>query len=241
MIRSRPKSNPARVISGHRRASASPPGPAGARSSAGVCSAMNAPFSMKYMRSTSDRATLTDCSTTTKEVPSEAMRRMSSSSPPTTTGASPSESSSMSTTRGRWMRVLASTSICRSPPESVAAAWSRRSSRRGKMLKTASMESLSSPRSRPRACPWARRFSCTDREPNAACPTTVVSPSLTRRVAEVVVMSLPLRCTTPPEERCTPERTRSRVVLPTPFGPQTPTISPSPTRRSTSKRTCTGP
>ena len=79
----------------------------------------------------------TDCSTSTTAVPSRLISRTMSSSWPTITGASPSDSSSMSSSRGRRISALERPSICCSPPDSVLAFWLRRSASRGNAVEAA--------------------------------------------------------------------------------------------------------
>ncbi len=93
---------------------------------------------MKTARSAIERATLTDCSTTTIVSPAAFNCSMVSSNW-TTSGASPRESSSISNTFGSSISDIASPSICCSPPDRVPAGCSIRSARIGKSETTRSV------------------------------------------------------------------------------------------------------
>src|SRR5919108_467803 len=105
---------------------------------------------------------LTDCSTRTTAVPSALMRLTISRSSLTIFGARPSDSSSMSKSRGLSTNALPSPSICCSPPDSVPATTSRRSASRGNASNVASMPASTALRSRPCVNPNRRRFSSTE-------------------------------------------------------------------------------
>ena len=109
------------------------------RSSAVGPSKRTSPFSMKYARWATVRATLIDCSTRMIAVPDAWMRRTTPSSCSTIVGARPSDSSSIMSSVGFAMNAMPRASICCSPPDRLPAIWSLRSRRRGKIWRTSSL------------------------------------------------------------------------------------------------------
>jgi hypothetical protein len=81
------------------------------------------------------RSTPTFCSTIRTVTPSWLISRTLSNTSWASFGESPREASWMSSIRGFDINPLAKASICCSPPESVPASCSRRSSSRGKISK----------------------------------------------------------------------------------------------------------
>src|SRR6478609_605748 len=85
------------------------------------------------------------------------------------------------------------------------------------------------------------RFSATLNDGKVAWPTTWTRPIPTRLRVAREVTSTPLRLTVPASGRSRPPITLSSVLLPTPLGPSSATISPCSTTRPASNSTCTGP
>ena len=142
------------------------------------------PRSMKMARLEMAVATLTDCSTMTTVTPLAARARMTSRSWATTEGARPSDSSSISSRRGRQRSARARASICCSPPDSSPARWSSRSRRTGKSASTRSWAASANAGSlwwRRAVQAAIRRFSPTVSDGNTPRPpSTVTTPAWTR-------------------------------------------------------------
>ena len=197
------------------------------------------PRSMKNARSATVRATLTLCSTRITATPSAARRRTTGSSSPTTAGARPSDSSSISSTRGRAMSAMPSATICCWPPDRSAAGLSSRRASTGNSSSTSARARATPSASRRRVQPARSRFSATVSPPNTPCPPGIwLMPSAAISFGGAWVMSRPSSTTAPRSASTTPLIAFSRVLLPAPLVPSSATISPSFTSRSTSKSTC---
>jgi len=85
------------------------------------------------------RASSAFCSTTTIATPSRLMAPIVSNNRSAAIGASPAEGSSSRSRLGSTISAMAMARICRCPPDSVRAAWRRRSASSGKRAKIASM------------------------------------------------------------------------------------------------------
>ena len=161
----------------------------------------------------------------------------------TTVGARPSDSSSMSSTRGRPRNAWASASICCSPPDRLPAAWS-----------SAFAQDREAGRAPPRGArpPWPRRGG-TPTPPPAGSRRR--SARGTRHARRAPWRCRPGRSPRATGRRCARRRTtprrrdagsspvmaRSTLDFPAPLVPSSATTSPSPTDRSTPNSTCSGP
>src|ERR671910_427116 len=139
-------------------------------SSAAGPSNRTSPFSMKYARSATVSARLTDCSTRITVVPWSRSDRTIPSSCPTTDGASPSDSSSIISRRGLLTNAMLSVSICCWPPDRLPAGSSSRSRRMGNMPSTCSMSAATPPPRHFWVQPARRRLSATVRWVNTPWP-----------------------------------------------------------------------
>ncbi len=199
-----------------------------------------APLSMMYARSATATATFTDCSTSRIAVPLARMSRTDSRSCSTTMGASPSDSSSISSSRGLVIIAMASASICCWPPDRFRARTARCSARAGNDARASAISCASLPPARRPGQAAARRFSATlsvGKMPSP--PGTCAMPSRAISSGGTWVMSCPSKTTAPPLASTTPPMARSSVDLPAPFAPSSATISPSAISMAASWRTMT--
>ena len=140
-------------------------------------------------------------------------------------GARPSDGSSSSSTRGRATRARAITSICRSPPDKVAASLRRRSA--STLKRSYASASAAARSARRRAMPGQdimpiRRFSSTVSSAMTPCPSgTCAIPALAMSSGLRPARSAPSSRTRPPRGRTMPLIARSSVVLPAPLAPST--------------------
>src|SRR3954470_2936360 len=160
----------------------------------------------------------------------------------TTIGARPSEGSSMHRSFGSDMSARPNASICCSPPESVPAACTSRSRRRGNICMTRSISAPTLPLSPRYLKPPISRFSRTLSAGNTRRPSgTSAMPASTRRCAGMRETSSPSNRILPFRGSMAPATPRRVVLLPAPFAPMSATISPSPTSNETSRQAGTSP
>jgi len=108
-------------------------------------------------------------------------------------GASPREGSSNMTTLGRPMSPRPMASICCSPPDSVPAAWRRRSFKRGKSSKTSFRVSSRRVRASPRRLPMSRFSSTLISTKRRLASGTWAMPSSMSRKGSWVCRAWPFR------------------------------------------------
>ncbi|MCO5316816.1 MAG: hypothetical protein M9942_00090 [Microthrixaceae bacterium] len=199
------------------------------------------PFSMNTARSARVSATLIDCSTTTMVIPLRWSVRTTSHSAATINGDRPRDSSSMSITRGRSMRVIAIASCCCSPPERSPANCDPRSASTGNSSRTSSRESSILRWSRLKVQVARRRWSSTVMVGKMALPPGMrAMPRSTMRSGERPETSTP-SMRTEPWWPASPQMPFNSVDLPAPLVPSRATTSLRFTRRSTPKSTWRAP
>src|SRR5215472_16189240 len=148
-----------------------------------------------------------------------------------TLGARPSDGSSSSSTRGRATRARAITSICRSPPDKVAASLRRRSA--SGLKRSYASASAAARSARRGAMPGQdimpiRRFSSTVSSGMTPCPSgTWAIPALAMSSGLRPARSAPSSRIRPLRGRTRPLITRNSVVLPAPLAPSTAVIEPA--------------
>jgi len=146
-------------------------------------------------------------------------------------GSSPAVGSSRKRIRGSLRRLEARSSRRRIPPEYVRAGRSAASTR-SKRSSNSPARRRASARDRPNRRPNISRFSRPVRISSTAanCP---VRPSSSRTAEGSRTTSRPRTSARPASGTSSVARTRTRVVLPAPFGPSRPNTAPSGTARST--------
>jgi len=203
---------------------------------------MTCPPARHTSRVTTAVSTRSTCSTQTIAVPPSFTARIVPISDSVSGSLSPPAISSSSRTRGRMASARASSRRLRSSRRSepaVVLAWPA-------MPVTARASYAAPYACRPRS-PAARMaptsaFSNTVRPPSGRGTWNVrPSPILARSGGASRVTSLPCSTTRPASHRPVPVSRSSRVVLPAPFGPTTPTASPGATASETEPSTDSEP
>jgi hypothetical protein len=183
------------------------------------------------------------CSTRMIVIPLSLLSRTTMSMTWTITlGARPSDGSSSSRIRGRASSARAITSICRSPPDSVAASLRRRSARgRNRSYASARLAARSFLAVRRLIMPM-RRFSSTVSSAMTPWPSgTCATPPRAMSSGPCPVMSASWILIRPRRGLTRPLIVRSSVVLPAPLAPSTAVIVAVPALIVTSSSAVTPP
>src|SRR6185436_7021752 len=191
------------------------------------------------------------CSTSSTGTPSACTLPIAANSSSRMRGASPSEGSSIASSFASYISARAVASICCSPPDSVPAICSFLSDNLGNSANECSRRRCVSDRLEERNAP-AIRFSSTVSSRNGrrrsgqwtrprmriSCAGSASMRSPAKRTSPSSTMSPVVPRFMRSSKRTRPEIARSSVDLPAPFGPTTPTSSPSSTRSDTPFRIC---
>src|SRR5580704_13421810 len=158
----------------------------------------------------------------------------------TTTGARPSDGSSSMRTCGMASRPRPTATICCWPPDRSLALWRCLSRSSGKSVKTRSRASARS--ALVRRWPPNRRLSRTDRPPKSRLRSGISAmPHRHRSQDGALVRSFPPNRSAPASTGSSPPRQASRLDLPAPFRPTSPTTCPTGTSNETPSTTRSAP
>src|SRR6185437_2503647 len=199
------------------------------------------PLLITYVREQNDTVICARCSTSRIVTPWRLISASASHTACTTTGARPSDGSSRIRMSGFASSARAIASCCCWPPDRAAAWRSAKSLTTGNSVWIQS-RSLATPFDSRRPTSPSRRFSRTDRLEKMCRPSgTSAMPERAMSSERIPRIERPPISTSPALGVTAPMIAINVELLPAPFGPTSPTISPRPTSSDTSRTAATPP